>query len=109
MLAHAEATRRLRALDVVARRHGSPMPMDAVLGNPRWWPGREAEPQALATRFYGMFRREEARQLDVAWLRAFRDAQDLLYEAAGLPAVSPEAWVLAATDYAVRRTAEQQS
>ena len=78
------------------------MPVDAVLGNPREWPGRQAEPKALSSLLYGMFRREEARGIDPTWLQASYDLEDLLHDAAGLPAGSPETWVLAATDHSVR-------
>ena len=100
--AHAVAAERLRALDDVARGIGSPMPVEAVLGNPRWWPGRQAEPKALSSLLYGMFRREEARGIDPTWLQASYDLEDLLHDAAGLPPAAPEAWVLAATDHALR-------
>ncbi len=106
---HALVAERLRALDAVARQTGGPLPVERALANPRWWPGRQAEPKALSNLFHGRWRTEEEHGFDPSWYDAFNEALDVLYEAAGLPAVSPEAWVLAATDYAVRRTAEEQS
>ena len=103
LAAHSVAARRLHALhDIAFRADGTGLPVDEVLGNPRWWPGRSAQPPALADLFSQLFRREEAAGVDPTWLQASRDAQDLLYRAADLPAVSPEAWVLAATDHTVR-------
>ena len=107
--AHQVAAERLRELDDVAiRATGTRLPVDAVLGNPRWWPGRQAQPKALSNLFSHLFRGEEAQGFDETFVRASRDAQDLLWTAAGLPAVSPEAWVLAATDHAVAAAAREQ-